>query len=68
MAKILPSAQRRAEDPQGHTARDPEEVEVWCRVCNCKLFNSSIYEHPNPVIDCPHPQQCKEEVESGRLR
>lgn len=44
----------------------PDEVEVWCIDCCCKLFNSSIYDHPKGVIRCPNPRKCEEEHETER--
>jgi hypothetical protein len=42
---------------------DPDEVEVWCGDCNCKLYNEYIgHVHVNPVR-CPTPEKCQEERE-----
>lgn len=45
---------------------DPEEIEVWCVDCSCKLFNSSIYDHPTGQMNCPDRERCTEEAETER--
>lgn len=47
----------------------PDEVQVWCKDCNCYLHSVSIYERPNTdgiyLTSCPDSAKCREEDEAN---